>query len=154
MADALLKNIKVNLLLYKAHQTTTAVVYQEQPFTPIKSSNEKTLRNLERGEKAEINFDLMADPDAEAGVYMALSKSYLPDSSEEDMSECPKGDNIEIITIDKNKMLPDMTEEIRTALKDKVKMMETAVNLISGDGKEHMALLSALLKLAKDSERS
>ncbi len=69
MADALLKNIKVNLLLYKAHQTTTAVVYQEQPFTPIKSSNEKTLRNLERGEKAEINFDLMADPDAEAGVY-------------------------------------------------------------------------------------
>ena len=26
-------------------------------------------------------------------------------------------------------------------------MMETAVNLISGDGKEHMALLSALLKL-------
>jgi len=69
MADALLKDIKVNLLLYKATHGATVVVYEEKPFTPIGSSNEKTLSNLERGKKAEINFDLMADPDAEAGVY-------------------------------------------------------------------------------------
>lgn len=57
------------------------------------------------------------------------------------------GENIETILIDNRKMLPEMIEDIRKALKDKVKMMETAVNIISGDGKEHMALLSALLKL-------
>lgn len=57
------------------------------------------------------------------------------------------GENIETILIDNRKMLLEMIEDIRKALKDKVKMMETAVNIISGDGKEHMALLSALLKL-------
>ena len=44
-------------------------------------------------------------------------------------------------------MIPDLIEDLKTALKDKVKMMETAVNIISGEGKEHIALLSALLKI-------
>ena len=53
----------------------------------------------------------------------------------------------EKIIIDNQKMLPEMIEDIKNALRDKVKMMDTAVNIISGSGKEHMALLSALLSL-------
>ena len=68
-ADALLKDIKVKLMLYKATHGTTTVLYEEKPFAPIGSSNEKTLNNLERGEKEDIVFNLIADPDAEAGVY-------------------------------------------------------------------------------------
>jgi hypothetical protein len=68
-------------------------------------------------------------------------------TNEEFKDQVPKADNIEMIDIDKNKMLPDMIEDIKNALKDKISIMETAVNIISGEGKEHMALLSALLKL-------
>ena len=61
--------------------------------------------------------------------------------------EIPKLDNIEVIVIDNKRVLPEMIEEIKNKLKDKIKIMETAVNIVSGSGKEHMALLSALLKL-------
>jgi hypothetical protein len=63
------------------------------------------------------------------------------------VSQAPKGKNITCITIDTSKMLPDLVLDIQNALKESVSIMETAVNIISGDGKEHMALLSALLKL-------
>ena len=53
----------------------------------------------------------------------------------------------EIIIINENKFLPDLIEDIKTQLKDKIIGTEVAVNFISGSGKEHMALLSALLKL-------
>lgn len=58
-----------------------------------------------------------------------------------------KKDNINIILIDNKKSLPEMVEDLKHTFKGKLKMTETAVNLISGDGKEHMALISALLKL-------
>jgi len=73
-------------------------------------------------------------------------KIYLL-TNEEFKVDVPNGGNIEIVLVDNSKMLPEMIEDIKTALKDKVKMMETAVNIISGDGKEHMALMGALLKL-------
>jgi hypothetical protein len=68
-------------------------------------------------------------------------------TSDEFKDSAPKGDNIEVIVIDKSKMLPEMIKGIKGALKDKIRIMETAVNIISGEGKEHMALLSALLQL-------
>ncbi|MBD3164845.1 hypothetical protein GF323_06630 [Candidatus Woesearchaeota archaeon] len=72
-------------------------------------------------------------------------KIYL--IANQDFNESLKKDNMELIRIDNRKMLPEIAEDIRKHLKDKVKMMETAVNIIAGSGKEHMALLSALLKL-------
>jgi hypothetical protein len=54
---------------------------------------------------------------------------------------------IEFITIDKNKHTTDMIEDIYKKLKGKIKDTEVALNMISGEGKEHMATLSALLKL-------
>ena len=68
-------------------------------------------------------------------------------TTDEFKDQVPEKENIETIIINKDKMLPDLIRDLKTSLKDKVKMMETAVNIISGDGKEHMALLSALLKL-------
>ena len=54
---------------------------------------------------------------------------------------------VEFILINPNRFLPDLTEDIKAQLKEKIKSTETGLNLISGTGKEHMAILSALLKL-------
>ena len=58
-----------------------------------------------------------------------------------------KADNVEMIIIDSNRFLPELVEDIKNQLKDRITGTEVAVNLISGTGKEHMAVLSALLKL-------
>ncbi len=58
-----------------------------------------------------------------------------------------KDEKSEFIIIDSNKGLKELTEDIQASLKDKIKDTEVALNLISGTGKEHMAILSALLKL-------
>lgn len=54
--------------------------------------------------------------------------------------------NTELILIDPNKGIKDIQQEIMDQLKDKIEG-EVALNMVSGTGKEHMALLSALLKL-------
>lgn len=53
----------------------------------------------------------------------------------------------EFIVIDPNKGLNDLRDDIYNQLKGKVKGTEVGLNLVSGTGKEHMALLSAVLKL-------
>ena len=58
-----------------------------------------------------------------------------------------KNDKCEFITIDPNRELKEVRDEIQSALKNKIKETEVAVNIISGTGKEHMASISALLKL-------
>lgn len=55
--------------------------------------------------------------------------------------------NTEFIIIEPDKFLPELIEDIRKGLEGKVKGTEVALNMISGSGKEHMAVLSALLKL-------
>lgn len=54
---------------------------------------------------------------------------------------------IEFIVINKEKFLPELVNEIKNKLKTKIQGTEVGINLISGSGKEHMAILSALLKL-------
>ena len=55
--------------------------------------------------------------------------------------------NIELIVVDSRQDLKTLIEEIKTKLKDKPEGPEVALNLASGDGKEHMALLSAIMQL-------
>ncbi|MBD3310302.1 hypothetical protein GF351_03730 [Candidatus Woesearchaeota archaeon] len=55
--------------------------------------------------------------------------------------------NVELVVIDPEKPLPELAENVRLALQGKVSGMEIALNLVSGSGKEHMAVLSAVLKL-------
>ncbi len=52
----------------------------------------------------------------------------------------------ELIVINEKEIKP-MSNEIYEKLKGKVKFNDVAVNIVSGSGKEHMALLPALLKL-------
>ena len=53
----------------------------------------------------------------------------------------------ELIKVDLGKKIRDLTDEISRKLKGKIKNMEVALSIASGDGKEHMALISALINL-------
>jgi hypothetical protein len=53
----------------------------------------------------------------------------------------------EFIHVDTNKKIKELRDEIQTKLKGKIQGMEVALSIASGDGKEHMALVSALINL-------
>ncbi|MBU2562764.1 MAG: hypothetical protein KKF68_03830 [Nanoarchaeota archaeon] len=53
----------------------------------------------------------------------------------------------EFIQIDLNKKIKDLREEFLGKLKGKIKGTEVALSIASGDGKQHMALISALINL-------
>jgi hypothetical protein len=55
--------------------------------------------------------------------------------------------NAELIVVDSKKGLEELREEIKAGLKGKINDTEVAVNVISGEGKEHMALMAAILQL-------
>ncbi len=51
----------------------------------------------------------------------------------------------EFINIDFSKKIKDLKDEISKKIKGKLKGVEVALSIASGDGKEHMALISALI---------
>jgi len=53
----------------------------------------------------------------------------------------------EFIEVDLNKRIRDLKEDILQKLKGKINGTEVALSIASGDGKEHMALISALLSI-------
>lgn len=53
----------------------------------------------------------------------------------------------EFIRIDLSKKLKDLRNEFSQKLKGKIEGTEVALSIASGDGKEHMALISALINL-------
>lgn len=57
------------------------------------------------------------------------------------------GKEIEFVVINKDKFLSEISSQIYDSLKGKINDIEVGVNIISGTGKEHMALISALMKL-------
>ncbi len=59
--------------------------------------------------------------------------------------KCEK--NAEFIVVDFQKPVSGLIEDIRKGLKGKITDFEVALNIVSGSGKEHMAILAALLKL-------
>jgi len=58
-----------------------------------------------------------------------------------------KDDKTEFIVINSNQGLEEMKNEIQSKLKGKLKDLEISLNLASGTGKEHMAIIAAILKL-------
>ena len=54
---------------------------------------------------------------------------------------------VDFIVVNFQKPVFELIEDIRKGLKGKITDLEVALNLVSGNGKEHMAILSALLKL-------
>jgi len=59
------------------------------------------------------------------------------------------GKNMELILVDSFPDTPTtiITEQIKKQLKDKISDFEVALNLASGSGKEHMALLEAVMQM-------
>jgi hypothetical protein len=55
-------------------------------------------------------------------------------------------EGIELVQLNTRQDVTELTKEIVTKLKEKVKGSEVGVNFVSGDGKDHMALMSALMK--------
>ena len=55
--------------------------------------------------------------------------------------------NVEFIIIDSRKTLSELTKEIKSKLAGKISGLDVAVNFFSGTGKEHMAMVSAVLQL-------
>ena len=53
----------------------------------------------------------------------------------------------EFIRIDLNKRIKDLRDELLEKLKGKINGTEVALSIASGEGKEHMALISALINL-------
>lgn len=58
-----------------------------------------------------------------------------------------KDEKTELICVDLNQGIRELRDEMEGRLKGKIKSSEVGLNLVSGTGKEHMALLSALLRL-------
>ncbi len=54
---------------------------------------------------------------------------------------------VNFVLINSRGAIKDIVEGIRTQLKEKIIGTEVALNLVSGTGKEHMAIISAILKL-------
>ncbi|MBI2659923.1 hypothetical protein HYX07_02080 [Candidatus Woesearchaeota archaeon] len=54
---------------------------------------------------------------------------------------------VEFIVVDFQKPVFELIEDIKKGLRGKISDLEVALNIVSGSGKEHMAILSALLKL-------
>jgi len=57
-------------------------------------------------------------------------------------------DKTELVVLETMKGLKDLSADIEAAIKDKFSD-DLALNLVSGSGKEHMALLAALQRLGK-----
>jgi len=53
----------------------------------------------------------------------------------------------EFIKVDLNKKIRELRDEFKDRLKGKINGTEVALSIASGDGKEHMALISALINL-------
>lgn len=58
-----------------------------------------------------------------------------------------KNEKFEFIEIDPAKPVGEIIEELHLRLKEKVSGIDVGLNLVSGTGKEHMAILAAVLKL-------
>lgn len=54
---------------------------------------------------------------------------------------------VELVLIDSFLEISEMVEQIKTQLKGKITDFEVGLNIISGTGKEHMAVLEAVLEL-------
>ncbi len=76
-AQTLLTDIRANLEFYKETALTTSISTTERPFTPIDSSSEKTIKQLDKGEEAVLSFRIITDSDAQSQVYkVPLSLQY------------------------------------------------------------------------------
>lgn len=68
-AHSFMRDIKIKLTLIKMIQTATILSYEELPFSPVGSSEEKIISKIDGRSEETIVFDLVAHADAEAKIY-------------------------------------------------------------------------------------
>ena len=66
---------------------------------------------------------------------------------DKETDDFPTNDKCNLIEINSNKSLLDMKKDIMDKLKGKLGEFEVSLSIASGNGKEHMALISALLSI-------
>ena len=58
-----------------------------------------------------------------------------------------KDEKTQLIDVNMNMGINELRDEIQNQLKDKLTGIEVAINIVSGAGKEHMAIISAVMRL-------
>lgn len=69
LGDTYLKDVKVQIGFVRVAATATAITYEEYPFSPVGSSDEKIVDMILSKSTNPVEFNIIADPDAESGVY-------------------------------------------------------------------------------------
>lgn len=89
VADSLLEYITIKLTLIREERATTSLTYTNFPFSPLDSTNEKTIKNLGTNKEAQITFNLITDLDAASQIYKipftityndAIGRNYSKDN--------------------------------------------------------------------------
>ena len=57
------------------------------------------------------------------------------------------GKKAEMVVVDFNSSIKELKEDLGKKLKEKIEGLEVALSIASGEGKEHMALISALIDI-------
>lgn len=68
-------------------------------------------------------------------------------TSEKDISKFKFSKKVEIIRLDLTKTISQLTYAVKEKLEGRLNDLEVAVNIVAGTGKEHTAVMSAILKL-------
>jgi hypothetical protein len=134
-ADSLIRDLKIKLDMSSA----------EIPFVPIRSTTEKQIYQLNAEEDIDLKFYLMAEPDAEGGVYkIPVSISY----SDETGTVYSKDDVISL----KVASAPDLLATIdSTQIYSKNKAGEIVIKIVNR-GLTNIKLLTAKLESSSDFE--
>jgi len=77
---------------------------------------------------------------------MDWSKIYII-TNEKEKTQFKSTKNFEFVIVNFQKPVNELIEDLIIKLRGKFSGLEVALNLVSGNGKEHMAILSALLRL-------
>ncbi len=82
------------------------------------------------------------------GIMNRLENEKVILVKNKEVSDFPKDGKSEIISVDTSKPLVELKEEIMSKLRQKLsREFEVSLSIASGTGKEHMALISALLSI-------
>jgi hypothetical protein len=111
IASSLIKNVKVNLQLIKILQTAASLSYEELPFSPVDSTNEKIIEEIPGDTSASVTFSLLVNPSAAAGIYkvpayVSYSNEYGSNFSMTQIVTIVVGEEPQLlVTVDKSEIL-------------------------------------------------
>jgi hypothetical protein len=94
---------------------------------------------LSSGEKGQLHVAKLIESSDWTNIFL------VADESSKSTFKCSK--KVDFVVVDFQKPVNELIEEIRKKLENKISDLDVGLNIVCGSGKEHMAILSALLKL-------